>query len=55
MKETEARMPMTVKRGTVSAPFFLACIAAMELEGVVLETNGVARDDHAPHLTGLSG
>ena len=26
-----------LKRGTFSATFFLACLAAMELEGVVLE------------------
>ena len=47
-------MPMMVKRkrSTVFATFLLACIAAMELESVVLEKNGVARDDHAPHLTG---
>ncbi|MFK4725691.1 hypothetical protein ABIE89_006791 [Bradyrhizobium niftali] len=45
-------MSMRVKRGTVFATFLLACIAAMELESVVLEKNGVARDDHAPHLTG---
>ena len=28
---------MKLKRGTFSATFFLACLAAMELEGVVLE------------------
>jgi Domain of unknown function (DUF6471) len=32
-----ARIPMKLKRGTFSATFFLACLAAMELEGVVLE------------------
>jgi hypothetical protein len=35
--ETEAGITMKLKRGTFSATFFLACIAAMELEGVVLE------------------
>ena len=30
-------MSMMVKRGTVFATFLLACIAAMELESVVLE------------------
>jgi len=35
--ETEAGITMKLKRGTVSATFFLACLAAMELEGVVLE------------------
>jgi hypothetical protein len=28
---------MKLKRGTFSATFFLACIAALELEGVILE------------------
>jgi hypothetical protein len=28
---------LKLKRGTFSATFFLACLAAMELEGVVLE------------------
>ncbi len=28
---------MKLKRGTFSATFFLACLAALELEGVVLE------------------
>jgi hypothetical protein len=28
---------MKLKCGTFSATFFLACLAAMELEGVVLE------------------
>lgn len=36
-KETEASLTMKLKRGTFSATFFLACIAAMELEGVALE------------------
>jgi Domain of unknown function (DUF6471) len=35
--ETEAGITMKLKRGTFSASFFLACLAAMELEGVVLE------------------
>ena len=35
--ETEAGITMKLKRGTFSATFFLACIAALELEGVVLE------------------
>jgi hypothetical protein len=35
--ETEAGITMKLKRGTFSATFFLACIAAMELEGVILE------------------
>jgi virulence-associated protein VapD len=36
-KETEGSITMKLKRGTFSATFFLACLAAMELEGVVLE------------------
>jgi hypothetical protein len=28
---------MMLKRGTFAATFFLACLVAMELEGVVLE------------------
>jgi hypothetical protein len=36
-KESEASITMKLKRGTFSATFFLACLAAMELEGVVLE------------------
>jgi hypothetical protein len=35
--ETEASITNKLKRGTFSATFFLACLAAMELEGVVLE------------------
>jgi Domain of unknown function (DUF6471) len=35
--ETEAGITMKLKRGTFSATIFLACLAAMELEGVVLE------------------
>ena len=37
LKETEAGITMKLKRGTFSATFFLACLAAMELEGVALE------------------
>jgi hypothetical protein len=36
-KETEASITNKLKRGTFSATFMLACIAALELEGVVLE------------------
>ena len=35
--ETEASITNKRKRGTFSATFFLASLAAMELEGVVLE------------------
>jgi hypothetical protein len=35
--ESEAGITMKLKRGTFSATFFLACLAALELEGVVLE------------------
>jgi hypothetical protein len=35
--ETEASITNKLKRGTFSATFFLACLAAMELEGVALE------------------
>jgi hypothetical protein len=35
--ETEASVTNKLKRGTFSATFFLACLAAMELEGVALE------------------
>jgi hypothetical protein len=35
-KETEASITMKLKRGTFAATFFLACIAALELEGVAL-------------------
>jgi Domain of unknown function (DUF6471) len=37
LKETEAGITIKLKRGTFSAVFFLACIAALELEQVVLE------------------
>ena len=36
-RETEAGITMKLKRGTFAATFFLACLAAMELEGVTLE------------------
>jgi hypothetical protein len=35
--ETEAGVTMKLKRGTFTAIFFLACVAALELEQVVLE------------------
>lgn len=35
--ETEAGGTMKLKRGTFSATFFLACVAALESEQVVLE------------------
>jgi hypothetical protein len=37
LKETEAGITMKLKRGTFAATFFLACLAAMELQGVALE------------------
>lgn len=37
LKETEAGIIMKLKRGTFTAIIFLACIAALELEQVVLE------------------
>jgi hypothetical protein len=37
LKETEAGITMKRKRGTFAATFFLACLAATELEGVVLD------------------
>jgi hypothetical protein len=37
LKETAAEITMKLKRGTFSATFFLACIAALELEQVALE------------------
>jgi hypothetical protein len=36
-KETEASITMKLKRGTFPATFLLACLAALELEGVMLE------------------
>jgi hypothetical protein len=35
--ETEASITNRLKRGTFSATFFLACIAATELEGVAID------------------
>lgn len=35
--ETENSIKAKMKRGTFAATFFLACLAAMELEGVALE------------------
>jgi hypothetical protein len=32
-----AQTPMKLKRGTFTAIFFLACIAALELEGMALD------------------
>jgi hypothetical protein len=37
LEETEAGITMKLKRRTFSATFFLACMAALELEQVVLE------------------
>ena len=37
LKETEAGITMKLKRGTFTAIFFLACIAALELEQVALD------------------
>ena len=36
-KETEASLTMKLKRGAFAASFFLASLAALELEGVRLE------------------
>lgn len=35
--ETENSITAKLKRGSFAATFFLACLAAMELEGVALE------------------
>lgn len=35
--ESEASLTMKLKRGTFAATFLLACLAALELEGVRLE------------------
>lgn len=35
--ETEASITMKLKRGTFAATFFLACLAALELEVIRLE------------------
>lgn len=37
LKETEASIANKLARGTFPATFFLACIAALELDGVALE------------------
>lgn len=37
LKETEGGITMKLKRGTFSATFMLACLAALELDGVALE------------------
>ncbi len=37
LKETEASITNKLARGTFPATFFLACIAALELDGVALE------------------
>lgn len=36
-KETEASITNKLKRGTFAATFFLACLAALELDGVALD------------------
>jgi hypothetical protein len=36
-KETEDSITVKLKRGTFAATFFLACLAALELDGVALE------------------
>jgi virulence-associated protein VapD len=36
-KETEASLTMKFNRATISASFLLACLAALELDGVRLE------------------
>ncbi|HEX3665763.1 MAG TPA: DUF6471 domain-containing protein [Rhizomicrobium sp.] len=36
-KETEASLTMKLKRGAFAASFLLACVAALEMEGVRLE------------------
>ncbi len=37
LTETEASIANKLKRGTFPATFFLACLAALELDGVALE------------------
>lgn len=37
LKESRASVANKLKRGTFPATFFLACIAALELDGVALE------------------
>jgi len=36
-KETEASITNKLKRGSFAATFFLACLAALELDGVALD------------------
>jgi hypothetical protein len=36
-KESEASLTMKLKRGAFAASFMLACLAALELEGIRLE------------------
>ena len=36
-EETEASITNKLKRGTFAATFFLACVAALELDGVRIE------------------
>jgi hypothetical protein len=36
-KETKASIANEIARSTLTAAFFLACLAALELEGVALE------------------
>ena len=36
-RETEASITNKLKRGTFPTTFFLACVAALELDGVALE------------------
>ena len=36
-EETEASITMKLKRGTFAATFLLACLAALEMDGVRLE------------------
>ncbi|WP_026608308.1 DUF6471 domain-containing protein [Methylocapsa acidiphila] len=36
-EETEASITMKLKRGTFAATFLLACLAALELEGIRLD------------------
>ena len=36
-QETEASITNKLKRGSFSATFMLACVAAMELKGVILD------------------
>lgn len=37
LKETEASITSKLARGTFAATFFLACLAALEMEGMRLE------------------